>query len=88
MINVGAGMVKADNEELGLGLEITQLQYEVDTRCDGACGIDGLTLFGAQIKVALAIPFAEMWQAIKAVHLFGGENGKALGGLYRGACQD
>ena len=75
-------MVKTKNEELCLGLEVTQLQYEVDTRRYGACRINGLPFFGTQIKMDLAFTFVEVWQAVQAVNFFSRQNGKAPGGLY------
>lgn len=71
MINVGPNMVKTDNEELCLGLEVAQLQYEMNARRDCACSIDGLSLFGTQIKMDLAFTLGEVRQAIQAVNFFG-----------------
>ena len=75
-------MVKTKNEELCLGLEVTQLQYEVDTRRYGACRINGLPFFGTQIKMDVAFTIVEVWQAVQAVNFFSRQNGKAPGGLY------
>ena len=57
-------MVKTEDKELCLGLEVTQLQYKVDTRCYCACRINGLPFFGTQIKMDLAFTFVEVWQAV------------------------
>ena len=80
-------MVKTKNEELCLGLEVTQLQYEVDTRRYGACRINGLPFFGTQIKMDVAFTIVEVWQAVQAVNFFSGQNGKAPGGLCFGTWQ-
>ena len=77
MVYVRPNVVKADNEKLCLGFEVTQLQYQMDTCCDCARGVDGLSLFGAQIKVDMSFAFGEVRQAKQAVNLLGGENGKA-----------
>ena len=88
MINVGMDMLKADNEELGPGLKVTQLQYQMDARRDGTSGVDRWSLLGTQLEVDLSFNFREVRHAKKAVNLLGGKDAKAPGGFYIGAWQD
>jgi len=77
MVDVRSNVIKADNEKLCLGFEVTQLQYQMDARRDGASGVDHCSLLGAQLEVDLSFTFREVRHAKKAVNFLGAENGEA-----------
>ena len=77
MVDVRTNVVKTDNEKLCLGFEVTQLQYQMDTRRDGTSGVDRWSLLGTQLEVDLSFNFREVRHAKKAVNLLGAENGEA-----------
>lgn len=56
-------MIKTDNEELCLRFEVSQLRHKMITQHDGTRSIEGISLFGVQMKMDLAFAIGEGRQA-------------------------